>query len=361
MSIHFGVLRSLVALTLSAVTLTGCIVETGDSEEDSVADLDNENTDEAASAASLCTAAATFTYSTSGDTTTALLNGTAVAWFTKGAYTVRMTGPSRTFAAGNVAGVPAVTTTNWVRTMATPFDPATVTTTTRSAWLNAARAVNCATGTSDVLAIAYEYVEGTTKDAAYLNGSDFHDYLGISWTPIDGSTVSPDPAQLGGIDCSGYMRLVWGYRSNFTYNSVAAKIPLSLYSSAGIPRASRDIYQSAPGKILVPFRTQPAGATSMNGAPTATELALMQSGDLVFFDSSCDYTAATPVCGADWNAIGHVGMYIGRDSNGDYRFLSSRSQANGPTVANTGGWSVFNAAVGVSGTYPKRFRASRRL
>ncbi len=307
-----------------------------------------------------CTASATFKFATSGDVTTASISGTSVAWFTRGAYSVRMAGPSRTFSAG-VSGVPAVTTTMWVRTLTTPFDPTAMGTTARSAWLNAARAVNCTGGTTDILAIAYEYIEGGPKDAGYANGADFQDYLGISWDPLDGSVVAPDPTQLGLLDCSGYLRLVFGERTNFLYNGISAKIPLSFYQAGTLTRASEDQYQSGPGKIIVPFRTQPAGAAAFNGAPTATELATIQVGDIVFFDSNCDYTVTSPSCETDWNAIGHTGIYVGRDSSNNARFLSARSTAAGPTVANTGGWSVFNDAVGVSGTYPKRFRAARRF
>ncbi|MDI3287744.1 hypothetical protein [Polyangium sp. 15x6] len=311
-------------------------------------------------AGAACTTVATFKYATSGDVTTASINTTVVAWFTKGSYTVRMTGPSRTFSAG-VTGVPSVTTTMWIRTLATPFDPVTMGTTARSAWLNAARVVNCVTGTSDILAVAYEYIEGASKDAAYANGADFHDYLGLSWDPADGNIVAADATQLGRIDCSGFLRLVFGFRANFLYSGLEAKIPMSFYVPGTLTRASKDQYQSGPGKIIVPFRTQPTGAVAFNGTPTTTELSAIQVGDIVFFDSSCDYAVSSPSCGTDWTSISHTGIYVGQDSANNARFLSSRSTANGPTVANTGGWSVFNNATGISGTYPKRFRGARRF
>ena len=368
-------------LTLAA-SLPGClldaeepldIAQTGalpedDHEVDAVAIEEDEPDDSKGKKASgttpqagaACTVAATFKYATSGDVTTASINSTVVAWFTKGAYTVRMTGPSRTFSAG-VTSVPSVTTTMWIRTLTTPFDPVTMGTTARSAWLNAARIVNCVTGTSDILAVAYEYIEGASKDAGYANGADYHDFLGIPWDPIDANIIAADTTQHGKIDCSGYLRLIFGQHANFLYNGVEAKIPMSLYVKGTLTRSSKDQYQSGPGKILVPFRTQPTGATAFNGTPTATELAAIEVGDIVFFDSSCDYAVSTPSCGADWTSIGHTGIYVGRDTLNNARFLSSRSTANGPTVANTGGWSVFNNATGISGTYPKRFRGARRF
>ncbi|HVK65462.1 MAG TPA: hypothetical protein VM694_13355 [Polyangium sp.] len=368
-------------MTLAA-SLSGClldaeepldIAQTGalpedDHEVDAVAIEEDEPDDSKGKKASgttpqagaACTVAATFKYATSGDVTTASINSTVVAWFTKGAYTVRMTGPSRTFSAG-VTSVPSVTTTMWIRTLTTPFDPVTMGTTARSAWLNAARIVNCVTGTSDILAVAYEYIEGASKDAGYANGADYHDFLGIPWDPIDANIIAADTTQHGKIDCSGYLRLIFGQHANFLYNGVEAKIPMSLYVKGTLTRSSKDQYQSGPGKILVPFRTQPTGATAFNGTPTATELAAIEVGDIVFFDSSCDYAVSTPSCGADWTSIGHTGIYVGRDTLNNARFLSSRSTANGPTVANTGGWSVFNNATGISGTYPKRFRGARRF
>lgn len=351
-------LRAFAAVLLSTTALTGCIVEAEDIEADELAETtDDGDLGQVEQAATACTTSTTFTFSTSGGVTTAKSGKTAVAWFTAGSYTVRMTGPSRTLQP-NVTSVPAVTTTDWVRTLPAPFSTSTMTQTQMSAWLNAARAVNCASGTPDVLAIGYEYIESAPREAAYALGADFHDYLGTSWDPLDGSAVSPDPTQLGDLDCSGYMRLIWGGRSNFTYNNVAASIPLSLNAlTNALPRASKDQYQYGPGKIIVPFRT----GTGFNGIPSSSELAALQAGDLVFFDTACDYTVTTPSCGKDWNAISHVGMYVGKDSSGNYRFTSSRSTANGPTVANTGGWSVFNNATGISGTYHKRFRAARRL
>lgn len=356
-------LRVLASVLVPCFALTGCIVSSEDAEMDEMDEMaeDSDLVNEADQAATACATTATFTYATSGDITTASISGVVVAWFTKGSYSVRMTGASRTLSS-NVTGVPTITSTNWVRTLATPFDPATMTTTARSAWLNAARAVNCSTGTSDVLAIAYEYVEGKTKNAAYALGADFHDYLGTSWDPIDGNIVAADAKQLGDLDCSGFVRLVWGSRSNFTYNNVSAKIPLSLYSYAGaLPRASKDQYQYGPGKAVIPFRTQASGAAAFNGYPTATELSKLQAGDMVFFDSTCDYTVTSPSCGTTWEAIAHAGIFTGVDSAGNYRFISSRQTADGPTVANTGGWSVFNNATGISGSYHKRFRAARRL
>ncbi len=70
-------------------------------------------------------------------------------------------------------------------------------------------------------------------------------------------------------------------------------------------------------------------------------------GDLVFFKIDVD----------DPEEIDHVGICLGVDTHGHYRFISSRQKANGPTFADVGGRSVLDG----NGTYAKSFRAVRRL
>jgi cell wall-associated NlpC family hydrolase len=349
--------RRSVAVIGFCLTLAGCMLE--EPGESALLGEEHESIASISQALSSCAPSATFKFSTSGDVTTARIGGTEVAWFTEGAYTVRMLGPLRTFVAG--PSLP-VTTTMWVRTLPAPFDLAATASTDLGSWLDAARAENCATGTPDLLDIAFEYTEGAPKDAAYEFGADFHDYLGIDWDPPDADLIAANPAQLGKLDCSGYVRLVFGERVNFVHDGTNARIPLSKEARAGsIPRTSRDQYHSGPGKILVPFRTEPRGAPPFHGEPTPKELDAIQVGDLVFFDTSCDYTAEAPSCGADWSTISHIGLYVGQDALGDRRFLSSRIVADGPTVADTGGASIFNPTHGATHAYPMWFRAARRF
>ncbi|MDI1478396.1 hypothetical protein [Polyangium sp. y55x31] len=347
-------LRSVAALLLS-FALPGCILDAMGAPEPP----EDGAIDSISQAMSACAPSSTFKFTTSGDVTTARIGGDDVAWFTKGAYTVRMIGPPRTFDPG--APAPLVTTTTWIRTLDAPFDAAATSSQDLRAWLNAARAANCATTMPDILAIAFEYIEGTPNDAGYEFGADFHDYLGIDWDPPDADVRAANPAQLGKLDCSGYMRLVFGERTNFVHDGVRAKIPLSLHEAGAIPRTSREQYRSGPGKILVPFRTEPPGAERFHGEPTAEELSAIEIGDLVFFDTDCLYDVPTPSCGTDWTTISHVGLYVGQDAAGDRRFISSRIVADGPTVANTGGFSIFNATPGVPHAYPTWFRAARRF
>ena len=50
-------------------------------------------------------------------------------------------------------------------------------------------------------------------------GSDFYDYLGIPWTFPDTVTRRPEKDRARSVDSSGYVRLVYGYRSGIPLNS----------------------------------------------------------------------------------------------------------------------------------------------
>ena len=55
--------------------------------------------------------------------------------------------------------------------------------------------------------------------------------------------------------------------------------------------------------------------------------------------------------------LDHVGMYLGRDTNGHYGFISSRKTADGPTMGDRGGKSILDG----TGLYARTFRAVRRV
>ena len=185
----------------------------------------------------------------------------------------------------------------------------------------------------DVLAIAFEYVAGAPEierdglriagDADYgpplangsrAEGSDFNDYLGVPWTY--GTAIDkPETRQYGSLDCSGYIRMVYGYRLG---------MPMSqTHDGDGLPRRAR--HQAEYGVAV--------------SEPT--------TGDLLFFDASKD----------DGTAIDHVGIYLGVDSEGQRRFISSRKTANGPTMGALGGVSVIDG----SGYWASAFRTVRRF
>jgi len=276
-----------------------------------------------------------------------------IATFTANCYTVAMLGPPRTFWEQSAAH--AVSHAVWVRTLPGPFDGAI-----DHDWLALALEANFQEA-DDVLAIAMQYLKGApalfdgrmkiageagygplTSSGKREEGSDFNDYLGIPWLYPGESPASdrPEPRQKGCLDCSGYMRMVWGFRLHLPSAAFRSGIPLCREErdASAMPRRAVDICAHAPGLQVIPD----AGVRV-----AATELSRMQVADLVFFN-------ADPGDGTD---IDHVGMYMGRDDGGKPRFISSRKTANAPTLGDSGGKSILSG----NGLYAKAFRAVRRL
>lgn len=281
--------------------------------------------------------------------------GSRVATFTMGCYTVTLAGPLRTFRETfrrNGANVTVqVAHGTWVRAAPGPVDE-----TIDERWLRLALAANQA-GVPDVLALAMQYVKGAPPllegdlqiggDASYgppgpdgrREGSDFNDYLGLRWLYPTESPDPPQPARFRCLDCSGYMRMVWGYRHHLPAAGYPDTVPLSRgpRGRGALPRRAVQMYADAPGLVLV----------HDSGGPV-TDLTALDVGDLVFFDASDD----------DGDAIDHVGMYLGIDANGRRRFISSRKTVDGPTLGDVAGASVLDDA---AEHYSRAFRAVRRL
>lgn len=262
-----------------------------------------------------------------------------LATFTNGARTVSVRGNSRSFTEPTTTTL-SVTHNVWVRLLPQPFD-GVIDESTLPAII--------ADSSPDVLGIAMQYIEGSGSvtdstgqviagDANYgplqadgtrKEGADFNDYLGIS-QQYGTSTDTPESDQLTSLDCSGYIRMVFGYRLG---------LPLSRdvdVARSSLPRRAVQMYDSRIGASLL---TQ--------GAQTVGVLELLRPGDIVFQDASTD----------DGTAIDHVGIYIGKDSLGNYRFISSRKIANGPTMGDMGGKSILNG----TGLYARSFVAAKRL
>lgn len=263
-------------------------------------------------------------------------DGTWVATLTDGARTVALAGRSRTFREPAVSAT--VTHGMWVRLLTTPFDG-----TVDLAWLDQARI----DPSPDVLATALEYVAGaplvtdasgmrSSGDASYgplqsdgtrQEGSDWNDYQQVVHTY--GTKVDePEPDQVGALDCSGYIRMVLGRRLG---------LPMVLApNGTALPRRAVSMASSAPGVITIP-----------NQGTQVTDFRRLLPGDLVLFDAATD----------DGTDIDHVGLYLGRDDGGRYRFLSSRKSADGPTMGDVRGRSVLDG----TGLYATGFRAARRI
>jgi NlpC/P60 family len=271
--------------------------------------------------------------------------GRWLATLTPGAQTVVSAGPRRTFSEDEAR----VTHTIWVRALPKPFDG-----TLDRVWLRRAMAAN-AQRQPDLLALGMQYIkdalpltEGGLQiagDAAYgplvdgrrQEGSDFNDYLGVSWTYADGSIDAPEPLQLQCLDCSGFVRMLWGYRRHAP--NAAPAIPLARSTSADgstLPRRAVQMAARAPGVVI-----------ERNRGVQLRDFSRLGVGDLVLFDAD----------DADGTAIDHVGLYLGFDDAGHHRFLSSRKGANGPTLADLRGKSILDG----NGLYARSLRAVRRL
>lgn len=273
-------------------------------------------------------------------------NGAVVAVFTDRARTVRLTGPTRTFSEPRLTAA-AVTLDAWIRLAPTEWTAGAERASWFRPWLDKALADR----SPDVLAVAMEYVDGAerAKDAKGVQfsgdaefgplseidpdgraeNSDFYDYLGVSWTFSDGTKEKSSPAHLHSLDCSGYIRMVYGYRLGYPLRGTNVAGP-------GLPRRAFAMAGVGPGKLLIENRGKPA-----------RDYGVLQPGDLLFFN-------AGPVQGAN---IEHSGIYLGLDDSGHHRFLSSRAKANGPTMGDYGG----DALLDGPGYWATRFRTARRI
>jgi cell wall-associated NlpC family hydrolase len=269
--------------------------------------------------------------------------GAVLATFTDGARTVALTGPSRTFAEPRFTTA-TITTTTWVRLAPEAWAPGAEKAAWFTRWFDTAREDT----SPDVFATAMQYADGApdkknpdgvtvsgdaifgpVEPAGYarLEQSDFLDYLGVSYTFPD-VRKSPKPDHWGALDCSGFVRMVYGYRLGY---------PLLGTNDAGpgLPRRAWAIAQNGPGVLLVP-----------NTRARATAYDALQPGDLLFFEVE-----------GTQDELDHVGIYLGIDSTGHHRFMSSRERANGPTFGDLGGTSLIDDG----GMYSKGWRAARRI
>jgi cell wall-associated NlpC family hydrolase len=270
--------------------------------------------------------------------------GAVVATLTDGARTVVLPGPPRTFAEPKFT-TSTVTSTTWVRLLPKSWEKGAE----REVWFRRWLDRQSSSTKPDVLAIANQYIDGRPDvrngagirfrgDAAFgpLTGpsgrfrqesSDFYDFLGVDWTFSDGETEKPEPRRYGAVDCSGFVRLVYGYRMGLPLLNVNGPGP-------GLPRRAYAIAGYARGKMIIP-----------NALDQAKAYDRLQPGDLVFFDIN------------GGPQIDHVGIYLGRDNSGHHRFISSRGRANGPTFGDLGGTALLDD----DGYYSRAFRTAKRL
>lgn len=268
--------------------------------------------------------------------------GAQLASFTDGSRTVMLTGRSRTFTEPKFTTA-GITSTAWIRLAPQAWRAGAEKEQWFTGWFPKAAAD---TG-PDVLAMALQYTDGAADqvvkklrvagDASFgpdsaegrLEKSDFYDYLGIGWDFPDGVHEAAEPRRARSLDCSGFVRMVYGYRAGYPLLGTNTKGP-------GLPRRAWALSELGPGTEVIHDEKK-----------QATDFSTLQPGDVLFFNLE-------PQLGSQ---VSHTGIYLGIDSDGHHRVLSSRKVANGPTFGDAGGVSLIDG----SGTYAKAFRAAKRL
>ncbi|MCX2968199.1 MULTISPECIES: C40 family peptidase [Streptomyces] len=281
-------------------------------------------------------------------------DGRVLATFTDGSRTATLTGPSRTFTEPT-STQSRVVTENWVRLMPEHWRKGAE----KEKWFKDWFGEYFGSEEDDLFAIAFQYVEGApvkkddeglayAGDADFgplnpegeegadlrLEQSDFYDYLGIPYTFRDGTTLQPEAARHRAMDCSGYIRAVFGYR---------ARYPLapSDETGDGLPRTANGMARSDLGTDVIEL----GGKAPSYERPANIDV--LQPGDLVFFwlDERTE------------SRLDHVGIYLGHDTDGHKVFISSREEVNGPTIGDKGGTSRLDG----NGYYATAFRSAKRL
>jgi cell wall-associated NlpC family hydrolase len=273
-------------------------------------------------------------------------SGQSVAIMTDGARTAHIYGPSRTFQEPRFTKA-KVDTNVWVRLAPQAWQAGAEKQEWFTKWFAAAREDR----SPDVLGVAMEYVNGAPAkkddqgrqfagDASFGplaswdpdgrdESSDFYDYLGMPWAFPDGASEVPEPDRSLAVDCSGYLRIVYGYRLGYPLRGTDT-------GGEGLPRRAFAMAEVGPGVQLM-----------ANSGVRARGLDRLLPGDLLFFN-------AGPVLDAH---IEHSGIYMGVDDRGHHRFLSSRAQADGPTMGDLAGEPLLDGL----GYWAERWRTARRL
>lgn len=269
--------------------------------------------------------------------------GVLAAELTHGSRTVVVTAAQRTFTEP-AATRAKVVTTSWVYPAPEPFTTSKLNDEQYAAWLLA----RIGGGLDDVLGSACEYVTGRPDlaragvkfagDAGFglihnddtRDGADFYDYLGIPWRWPDGTMSRPSAMWARRVDCSGFLRLVYGYRMG---------VPLYPRNEDvdGLPRTAYAIAERATSTTI---------ADAQHPDEPPRDLSRVAPGDLVFFAAHSDMPTL----------ITHSGIVLGKDTDGGTRFVSSRETVDGPTFGDVGGAGTLE-----SGFFSTRLRKVIRL
>jgi cell wall-associated NlpC family hydrolase len=268
--------------------------------------------------------------------------GALLATFTDGSRSVNVAAPARTFREPEFTTA-TVTVEVAVRLAPRPWHDGAQSESWFVGWLRSA----LADSSPDALAIAFQYVFGapdlydakgvryagdaqfgptsSTDPDGRAENNDFYDYLGITYKFPDGSVGKPHKERYGDVDCSGFLRLVYGYRLEYPLRNQNTP-------GEGLPRRAFAMSAQGPGTEVGHGRGDVAG---------------LQPGDLVFFNTDP----------SDGPQADHSGIFLGVDNSGHYRFVSSRTLANGPTMSD----GKYAAILDGDGHFGSAFVNARRL
>ncbi|MFI6929355.1 NlpC/P60 family protein [Streptomyces sp. NPDC050287] len=276
--------------------------------------------------------------------------GQVLATFTDGARTATLRGPSRTFSEPSETTMKVVTE-DWVRLMPEPWTKGAE----KEQWFKDWFKKYYGSQEDDIFAFATQYLPGAPvkKDSegvqytgrAYYGPlkpdgadryeqTDFYDYLNIPYTFRDGTTKYPQQDRLRSVDCSGYLRLVYGYRARYPLMATNT-------SGDGLPRTADAMARSKAGVDVIKLQ----GPSPWYTRPKNIDV--LQPGDLLFF--KMDHRTG--------NHMDHSAIYLGLDTEGHRVFISSRKEQNGPTIGDKGGVSRLDG----NGFYAQLFRSAKRL
>ncbi|MFE3941162.1 C40 family peptidase [Streptomyces sp. NPDC059118] len=280
-------------------------------------------------------------------------DGEILASFTDGARTATLTGPSRTFTEPSTTASKVVTE-DWVRLMPYQWKKGSE----NEKWFKDWFKEFFGSEEDDLFATAFQYVadapvkkddegvsyagdanfgplnpNGSEGNDLRLEESDFFDYLGIPYTFRNGTTMQPRTERARSMDCSGFIRTVFGYRARYPLMATDA-------SGDGLPRTANGMARSHRGTDVIELK-------GIAPADRPKNIDVLQPGDLVFF--KLDQRTK--------ERLDHVGMFLGHDTDGHKIFISSREEANGPTIGDKGGTSRLDG----NGYYAATLRSAKRL
>ncbi|MEV6956271.1 hypothetical protein [Streptomyces sp. NPDC051183] len=201
--------------------------------------------------------------------------------------------------------------------------------------------------------------EHDAPDSGRLDiGADVFDYMGLKEAVFPNGEPDRKPGEdpedrsrfKGSLDCSGFVRMVFGYHMG---------IPMVVkrdFGSGNLPRTSHDMALEGPG-VIVAQSTPPAGSqdsTAYEAKPPS--ITGLQIGDTLYFNCEPEKAGAP----ADQRRpIDHVGIYVGLDDKKRPRFVSSRKTPDGPTRGDLAAQSLIGQAG--TGYYTKALRIIRRF